>query len=475
MAIRQISLIAMSRASENKVVAAIDSSFARASVHPGSYLLVALSGGADSVALTSALIELRERLGLKISAAHLNHRIRGAESDRDEASVRAMCVRLGVDLCVGHATGLESGSNLEERAREVRREFLQQAADQVGADFVVLGHHRDDQAETVLMRLMRGAGAAGMAAMAERGPGKIIRPMLSLSRAEIREYLGARGIPFVEDSSNSSRDMLRNRIRAELMPMLERDYAPGFSGRLVELASEMRSLDELVAAIAARELGAMRISGGALDVSGFGAVNRAVQAVVIRLFLTERMGSLRRISRAHVDAVLHLILEGGPSDSIDLPGGCRAAREYNLLRLVSSPERKISSAEYSVAIAMDGITIVEASGFQFAASTIAAAHPSMPESLSVAMFDAAKIADAGLVVRSFMPGDRIRPMGMRGTRKVHDVFVDRKLPRARRERFPVVTVADTIAWIPGLVRGDCALVTKATETVVRVEASEIAA
>jgi tRNA(Ile)-lysidine synthase len=237
----------------------------------------------------------------------------------------------------------------------------------------------------------------------------------------------------------------------------------------------MRSLDELVTAIAARELDAMRVSGGALEVSGFGAVNRAVQAVVIRLFLSERMRSLRRVSRAHVEAVRHLMLEGGPSDSIDLPGGWRAERQYNLLRLVSLSERKISSAEYSVAIAMDGITIVEASGFEFAASTIAAAHASMPDSLSVAMFDAAKIADAGLIARSFMPGDRIRPMGMRGTRKVHDVFVDRKLPRARRERFPVVTVADTVVWIPGLVRGDCALVTKSTETIVRVEASEIAA
>ena len=140
-------------------------------------------------------------------------------------------------------------ANLEERAREVRREFLIRAAERVGADFVALGHHRDDQAETVLMRLMRGAGAAGMAAMAERGPGKLIRPMLSISRAEIREYLNARAIAFVEDSSNSSRDILRNRIRAELMPMLERDYAPGLGARLVEVADEMRSLDELVSAM----------------------------------------------------------------------------------------------------------------------------------------------------------------------------------------------------------------------------------
>jgi tRNA(Ile)-lysidine synthase len=331
------------------------------------------------------------------------------------------------------------------------------------------------------MRLMRGAGAAGMAAMAEHGPGRLIRPMLSVSRADIRGYLGARATAFVEDSTNLSRDILRNRIRAELLPMLEREYAPGLGGRLVEVAAEMRSLDDLVAAIAARELDAMRVRGGALDVSGFSGLNRAVQPVAIRLFLSERMGSLRRISRAHIEAMRQLILEGGPSDSIDLPGGWRAEREYNFFQLIEAgAERKGSGAAgFSVEIAAEGITVVEEAGFAFEASTNPATHASMPDSLFsvslVAMFDAAKIADAGLVARNFMKGDRMHPMGMRGTRKVHDVFVDRKLPRARRERFPVVTVGGEIAWLPGLARADCALVTKATETVLRVEASEIAA
>jgi tRNA(Ile)-lysidine synthase len=460
---------------EKKIVGAIEAALLRVGVRSGASVLIGLSGGADSVALTSVLVELRERLSLRITAAHLNHRIRAAESDRDEAFVRAMCARLGLELIVERADGLAIAANLEERARDARREFLLRVADQVQTDFVALGHHRDDQAETVLMRLMRGAGAAGMAAMAERGPGRLIRPMLALSRAEIREYLDTRAIPFVEDSSNASRDILRNRIRADLLPMFEREYVPGFSGRLVELADEMRSLDELASAIAARELDAMRVGGGAVDVSGFGAVNRAVRAVVIRLFLAERMGSLRRISRAHVECVRHLMLDGGPSDSIDLPGGWRAAREYNLFRLLNARERKAGHADFSVAIAPDGITIVEAAGFKFEASTIPAADGTMPDSLSVAMFDAAKIADAGLVARSFRKGDRIHPVGMRGTRKVHDVFVDRKLPRASRERFPVVTLGDAIAWLPGLARADCALVTNATETVLRVEASAISA
>jgi tRNA(Ile)-lysidine synthase len=466
----------MLRDAEKNVVGAIKAALLRAGIGRGSSILVGLSGGADSVALCCALLDLRERLNFRVVAAHFNHRIRGAESDRDEDFVRAMCARLRVELIVERADGLDpsiSTANLEERARDARREFLLRVADHVHADFVALGHHRDDQAETVLMRLMRGAGAAGMAAMAERGPGRLIHPMLSISRAEIREYLELRAIPFVEDSSNASLDILRNRIRAELLPMLERDYAPGFSGRLVELASEMRSLDEFVTAIAARELDAMRVSGGALDVSGFGALNRAVQAVAIRLFLAEQIGSLRKISRSHVESVLHLIIESGPSDSIDLPGGWRAEREYNFLRLTNPHERKVAAGKFSIPIAADGVTIVEAAGFKFEASTIAAADASMPSSMSAAMFDAAKIGDAGLIARNFLRGDRIHPIGMSGTRKVHDVFVDRKLPRPRRERFPVVMLGDEIAWLPGLARAGCALVTNATETVLRVEASEI--
>jgi len=469
----------MPRDTEKKFHAAIEAALVRAGVGRGASIVIGLSGGGDSVALTSALLALRKRMGLKLAAAHLNHRLRGEESDRDEEFVRAMCARLGLELQVERAEGLGaiSGANLEERARDARREFLERAADRVGADFIALGHHRDDQAETVLMRLMRGAGATGMAAMAERGPARLIRPMLSISRAEVREYLKACAIPFVEDSSNSSRDFLRNRIRGELIPMLERDYAPGLGARLVEVADEMRSLDALVSAMGARELDAMRVGGGVLDVSSFGVVDRAVQAAAIRLFVAERMGSLRKISRAHVEAMRELIVAGGPSDSLDLPDGWHAERRYNFFRLRSEQERDAAgaAARFSVAIAAEGITLVEAAGFKFEASTLAAAGASMPDSLSAATFDAAKVAEAGLVARSFMNGDRMRPLGMRGTRKVQDIFVDRKLPRARRERFPVVTVGDTIAWLPGLARAQCALVGNSTEIVLRVEASEIAA
>ena len=464
----------MRRESSNNLPDAIASALERAAIRPGATVLVALSGGADSVALMHALLELRERFDLRIVAAHLNHRIRAFESDRDENFVREMCARLGVELRVAHARGLDADSaNLEERARDARYRFLNRAADALGADFIALAHHADDQAETVLMRILRGAGIAGLAAMSERGPGRLVRPMLAAYRADILSYLQVRGISFVEDSSNLSPEILRNRIRTELIPMLERDYASGLRRRLVEIAGEMRSVDDFMNAAASIEFAAMRSADDALDVSRFSTLAPALQMSVLRLYLSARIGTLRRITRAHLEALRRLVLAGGPSDSIDLPGRWRAEREYNLLRIINTVAA--SDEPFSVPLRLDGITIVEAANYRFDASTINVdAADAWPRDLNVALFDAAAIADAGLVVRNFIRGDRIHPLGMRGARKVKDVFVDRKIPRLERRRFPIVTLAGEVAWLPGLARGRAALIGNATETVLRVEAREIA-
>src|SRR5882724_10803415 len=358
----------MPRESPNRVPDAIASVLQRAAIRPGATILVALSGGADSVALMHALLELRERYDLRIVAAHLNHRIRALESDRDENFVREMCARLGIELRVARARGLDAESaNLEERARDARYRFLNRAADEMGADYIALAHHADDQAETVLMRMLRGAGIAGLAAMSERGPTRLIRPMLGLYRAEILAYLHARGITFVEDSSNRSPEILRNRIRTELIPMLEREYAPQLRRRLVEIAGEMRSVDAFMNAAASIEFAAMR-SDDALDVARFPALAPALQMSVLRRYLAERMRTLRRITRAHLEALRRLVLMGGPSDSIDLPGGWRAEREYNLLRVINTVAA--SDEAFSVPLILDGITIVEAASYRFEASTI---------------------------------------------------------------------------------------------------------
>jgi len=462
----------MRESPRNTVLNAISRAIARAQVSRDALILVAVSGGADSVAMLSALLDLRGGFGYRLAAAHLNHRIRGAESDRDEQFVRTMCARLGIDLVVERAAGLEAAMpNLEEAARDARHGFLRRSAERIGATHIALGHHRDDQAETVLLRMIRGAGIAGLGAMDEAGPGGILRPLLSLSREEIRAYLRAIGASFVEDSSNDSTAPMRNRIRHELIPALERDYVPGVGARLADLAGEMRALDAYVAREAAREYAAMRTAGGGIDRSRFAALDPALRAPVLRAFIGERIGSLRRIGRTHLDAIAALVLEGPPNGGVSLPGGWRAIREYSLLRLTR--ETAQVAQPFSVPLALEGTTIVEAAGYTFDAVAMAASEARMPENKAVALFDLREIAAFGLTVRNFAPGDRIRPIGMNGTRKIKEILIDSKLARERRARIPIVAAGEEAVWIPGLVRSGRGLVTSASETVLRISAREI--
>jgi tRNA(Ile)-lysidine synthase len=452
---------------EERLLRSVADSLKRIGLRRDALILVALSGGPDSVALFHAMLRLRDRFGYRIAAAHLNHAIRGAESDRDEAFVRDLCARCDVDLVVDRAEALSSETpNLEERAREARYAFLSSIADRIGADYIAVAHQADDQAETVMMRLLRGAGASGLAAMAERGSGRIIRPMLSVTRDEVTAYLESIGENFVNDSSNQSRDILRNRLRADLMPMLERNYAPGLRGRLVQLASEMRALDDFVSSAAKRELESIA-SGHGLDISRFAGFHPALQAEVIRQYIKSASGSLRRLERVHIEAVRRLCLEGPPNGSLDIPG-LGLVREYGLLRVATADQRPLASFMIRL---KQGNTEIREAGFVFEATTVPRKAAVAPRSKFEALFDGAE-ATGELIVRDFRPGDRMAPIGMTGHRKVKDIFIDNKLALGRRATFPVVELKGAIAWLPGIARGRVGLVTEATESVLQVRASD---
>ncbi len=454
-----------------RVVDAVAAALARVPVRKDELILLGLSGGADSVALTHALRTVAHSLGFRLTAAHLNHRLRGTESDRDERFVRDMCCRLELELVVERANGLGLDTpNLEERARELRHSFLNGTADRLGASHIALAHHADDQAETVLMRLLRGAGMAGLGAMAEAGPGRLLRPLLGVSRAALLAYLEAISARFVTDSTNLSTMPLRNRVRNELLPILEREYAPGLRDRLAELSSEFRSVHDFLTSLARDELKARLEIGGALEIGGFEKLHPALAAMLIREFVHDRIGNLRRIERADVEAMRRLCVAGPPNGAFKLPGGWQMRREYQRV-VVEHPRRRAPSA-FAIELARDGETLVADACFAFRASTFEARPGiAMPARLCGALFDADRL-DQRLVVRNFVRGDRIRPLGMEGERKLTDVFIDKKLPRERRANWPLVVSGDEIIWIPALVRSGAALVTPATRTILRVKAKE---
>jgi len=414
-----------------------------------------------------ALLHAMRRTGRRIAAAHLNHRLRAAESDRDEAFVRRVCGELGIELIVEAAALGSDAANLEERAREARYAFLDRAADRLGARHIALGHHADDQAETIMLRMLRGAGIAGLSAMAEAGPGRIIRPLLTLRRRELLGYLGAIGAEFVSDSSNRSPRHLRNRVRNELIPTIERQYAPGFSRRLVELGRELREADEFTAAAAGRELNVRLNALGHLELPGFAELHPALAAATLRSFIARRIGTLRRLDRSHVRALMRLCCAGPSNGNLDLPGGWRAVRSYGTLTV----ERRIRTIHepYAVELARSGPTEVEPAGCRFESAIIAPDAAPVPGNLYQALFDADRLAGV-LVARTFRPGDRIAPLGMAGSRKVKEVFIDHKLPLAQRASYPLITLDDRVVWIPAMVRSRHALLSAETQKVLCLKA-----
>ena len=435
----------------------------------GRRILLALSGGADSVALFHALMTLRRKFHFELVAAHLNHGLRAAESDRDEAFVCELCARMGIELIVEGAWGLQKArGNLEARARVARHTFLSATAERIGADYIAMAHQADDQAETVMLRLLRGAGVTGLGAMAEFGAGKIIRPLLQVRRSAILEYLVAIGAGFVEDSTNASFKHDRNRVRHRLLPLLERDYAPGLPGRLVELATEMRLVDDLLATLSEDSLRECLNPDGSLAVEPFRRLHPAVAAALMRRYVAAHTGNLVGFERSHIEALCTLARSGPPNGRIVLPYGWLSMRRYGKLLLLRSVKHNDVAPAFEVALELEGLTVVEWGRTIFRSALLPRTLVPMPHDATEAVFDARSLSP-GLVARNFNPGDRITPLGVAGSRKVKDVFIEHKIPSDQRRRFPIVLLEGRVAWLPGLVRSNLALVTGQTTEVVRLK------
>jgi tRNA(Ile)-lysidine synthase len=374
-------------------------------------------------------------------------------------------------LETGHARLGAPGRNLEERAREARHSFLNHAAASLGARYIALAHHADDQAETVLMRFMRGAGLDGLEGMAELGPGRLFRPLLTVYREEILAYLAQIGASYVIDSSNQVPSAMRNRVRLELLPLLEREYAPGLSRRLAGLANQIGSLANWLSSQTAQALSRSADSDGALDIAAFNELHPALAVAVMREYLRSRLSSLRRVGRPHIDALMRLVNDGPSNGAADLPGGLRARRDYGRLRIEQRSVGEGERCDYEHKLARVGRTIVIEAGFGFKAESLGCVRPGRrPDSDRFeAWFDADRLGGT-IAVRSFRPGDRISPAGIDGSRKVKRIFIDHKVPPAERQRYPLVVVNDQIGWIPGLMRGSVALLDGGTRRVLRLSA-----
>jgi tRNA(Ile)-lysidine synthase len=420
-------------------------------IAPGDRVLVGCSGGPDSVALTSLLLRLREEMPLEISVAHFNHRLRTGAKD-DESFVRELTRRWVLPLITGskdvRRVARRRKLNLEETARLLRYEFLRGAARKAGATKIATGHTMNDQAETILMRLFRGTGLAGLAGIEPvSGPTgcPVIRPLLGIRREDLEAYLRDEGLGFRTDDSNLDRKRLRNRIRLGLLPEIERNYSPRIVKHLAALSTLAREEDSLLAGIG-RELADEFItrSGGetALDVRTLSLLPLALARRVTREFIRELKGNLRAVSFDDVASVLAL----GEGKEKSVKKGLVLRREHGRLFPVV---RKTAARRFE--LAWDGRKAITVAGSTFVGRKLGKNEaPSLrSDDRSRAAVDLAKLSFP-LVVRSRRPGDLYRPLGAPGRKKLKEILRAKGVPREDRDRLPVFLSRGEIVWVPGL-------------------------
>jgi len=452
-------------------------------VEAGGRVIGALSGGSDSVALVLLLKALDEAGDLAlVGVAHLNHRLRESAA-RDEQFCRDLATRLAIPIDVDSVDvadlAARRGVSIEVAGRDARYAFLAQAARRAEADRVAVGHTRDDQAETFLLRLFRGAGARGLSAIRPRN-GVIIRPLLDVGRAELRAFLAAQGVSYCEDETNADLDNPRNRIRHELVPYLRDHFAPDLTAVLARAAAIARDEAEWLEGQAIESARKIVLSSGGspqLDVDGLLALHPAVARRVVQQVLAEFAGG-RFVGFDHVEAVLALARGAGPRQ-VDLPGQ-RAVRAGGRIRLALEPAREGRPAPAPAAarpLPVPGAVELADLGWELAAEPLAPNGVQSQKGLSArgltTAVDRQALAEP-LSVRTRRPGDSLEPLGLGGRKKLQDLLVDAKVPREERDRLPIVVDAGgRIVWVVGHTVAQAFRVTASSQAVIVLKARRL--
>ncbi len=442
---------------KNRIVAQVRAYILRHTLFAfGDIVVVAVSGGADSLCLLYVLHELAPLLGLRLHVAHLDHALRPGSAG-DALFVTEQARALDLPHTVGRvdvaALARRDRLSVETAARSARYDFLRAVAATEGARVIATGHTRDDQAETVLMHLARGSGLNGLAGMAPRRA-DLARPLLEIGHAEAQAYCAARGPSPREDESNRSTHHRRNRVRHEALPALDALY-PGASANIARAARLLAADLTLVERLAARALddaiADFDAARAVLSAARWGATEPELRPHMLRLLLDRLLGDSAGFDERAYASMLEACALPASDTTIALPRGLTLARRgvaIILSRAWPTPARpSIHDGALSIPGHVDtGVGLLRAD--RAMAPRVWVNIPA-----GVAYLDPGAVG-AALSVRAWRPGDRVRPLGMAGTRKVQDLFVDRKIPRDARRRVPIVEGPRGIAWVAGLCSGE---------------------
>ena len=423
----------------------------------GSTVLCAVSGGADSVAMLHVLYRLRDKMDFTLAAAHYNHRLRGAESDRD-ARFTAQFVQLccgahrRADGTVLPAVALYTGSGdvagqarlrgtgIEETARDMRYAFLRQAAREAGAGLIATAHTASDNVETILFHLARGSGLRGLGGILPRRE-EIIRPLLTVTRRQVEDYLFQNSLPHMEDSSNQDDDYTRNRIRHQVLPVLE-DISPGFLARMADTAALLRA-DEAVLTGQARALAGRAVPQGeglSIDAAPIAAAPDPIASRALRLLLGRLWGGDQNCSAAHLSALLRLCRGEDPSAQLCLPHGTNARRAYE--KLLLAPRLGPIPLEEGP-LPLPGAR----SCGPWQVSCRAEDYGGQPQGPWEFWLDREAVPSLGL--RARRTGDRLTLPGRLG-KTVKKWMIEERIPRFQREALPVFDCGGRVAGVTGL-------------------------
>ncbi|HXN22551.1 MAG TPA: tRNA lysidine(34) synthetase TilS [Candidatus Dormibacteraeota bacterium] len=454
---------------------------------------VAVSGGADSVALLLLLVDLQESLGIQLSVLHLNHELRGSQSDQDETFVQELSSALGLEFHSARADvaaqARQQGRNLEEVARALRYEFFNAAVDAGRATRVAVAHSADDQAETVLAHLIRGTGPTGLGAIFPVA-GIVVRPLLGLRRAELRDYIRKRKQPWREDRSNLDMTRMRARIRRKLLPLIEKDFQRAIVSNLSRLSNLAREddtfwkvlVDDCYQSMVKKEgtrfiiavqdlLVPLRIGprcSGAMESSAVTALaKRLVRRIISEIKTAECTDSESRnkrkqVTAGHIARVMQLAKAGISGHVLDLPGGIAVEREFD--RMIFFCDARASNHpghaaipdghkyyEYKVTLDAHGSAAVRVAeiGSIFHLKVIDWPSLTSETRLLVAALDQALLRPP-LLLRNWRPGDSFRPHGRKRARKLKRLLLEKRVGLRDRAGWPVLTSAGTLVWARGL-------------------------
>lgn len=453
---------------------------------PGDLTLVGVSGGVDSVVLLHLLFWLRTRLGIELHVAHLNHQFRGAEAERDAEFVATLAKRLNLPVTIASrdvpALIREKKLSPQDAGRQVRYEFFHEVAERVQARKIATAHHADDQAETVLIGLLRGVGVHGLGGIQPVLDGKIIRPLLSSSREQIEAFACEEGLEYVEDSSNRSRKYLRNRVRLDLLPALRQHGSSAIVKRLTSYAEIFQEdaffIDKIVkqqyTLICHQENSAV-----VFTLDAFSQQPATIQRGLVSQAFHQLTGAGYALRTDHVRAVVTLFTASASGKRLALPQGVSAvrmseARACLLVKDTDVRERHVDSLADSSSVEIPVPGMIAWNGWEVRIKIVEVTQPELfmrEHNDEAALFSQAfdsKAVSLPLALRFRLPGDRFQPLGLSGKTRVKKFFIDRKVPRDKRNTIPIVIDKQGILWIVGYSIDERAKVRSDTKNIILV-------